>query len=433
MDNRIIEIVKSFSEVSDWSINRSEIRNNEIYLIQDKTESERIVTSDTYSVVLYVDKEVDGKMMRGMAYQTFSADLGDTEVKKLLSDAIFAASLGLNPHYNLDSKEDNDTEYLACDKRLYDNTENAVTEIKEQIFTAIKNEEDVKLASAEVFITCSSSRFITSRGVDSLSKKTRIMLEVVMLAGEGENEVESSVIRNERYLDILDIPNLLKEYAAHARNSLVAELPTSGKYDVIFTGEALGDFFNYYISQCSGSSAYYKSSRFKLGKEVVSDMKGDRITLTSDPSLRGGLRTGKYDNYGTLLEKYVIIEDGVFKNISSNMQYGTYLNIPVKGDCTNTIIANGNRSLDELLTENTFVLSRFSTFSPNGTTGAFSGEIRSGYQLVNGKKHQVKGGSVTGLMDSAMKEVYFSKEMVQSGSYYGPKYIKVCRLDIAGK
>jgi PmbA protein len=433
MIERIIELVKSFPEISDWSISKSELRKNEIYLIQDKTESERIVSSDTYTVSLYVDKEIEGNKMRGMAYQIFSSDLPDEDVKKLISDAIFAASLGLNPHYNLDEKKENEEEHLACDCYLYENTADAVTEIKAQIFQSMAKEKDVKLASAEVFITCSGNRFVTSRGVDVTENKTRIMLEVVMLAGEGENEVESSVIRNERYLEVLDIPNLIKEYAAHARNSLVAALPDSGKFDVIFTGEALQNFFDYYVAQCSGSSAYYKTSRFELGKDVVSEAKGDTITLFSDPTLKGGLRTEKYDGYGTLLEKYAIIENGVFKTIAADARFGSYLNIPIKGNCTNVVVSGGEHSFDDLLTENTFVLSRFSTFSPNGTTGAFSGEIRSGFQLKNGEHLQVKGGSVTGLMDNAMKDVYFSKEMTQHGTYFGPKYIKVSMLDIAGK
>lgn len=433
MKNRIIEIIKEFKEVADWTISKLSISKNELYLIIDKTEAERVVKSDKYTVVLYVDKVVNDKKMRGMSYQTFTADLSEEEIRKLIGDAVFAASLALNPHYELEENTQINIEYQACDEFVFENPTKAISEIKYQILKGIDREDGVKMASAEVFITCSKSEFHTSRGLSHSTKKTRIMLEMVMLTGENGNEVESSLIRNERYLEILNIPNLIEEYAEHARNSLEAKLPESGKFDVIFTGEALSEFFNYYIVQCSGSSAYYKTSKFVIENDVVSDVKGEKITIFSDPSVKGGLLTGKYDSYGTLLKKYPIIENGKFVNIAANKQYATYLNIPAIGSVSNINVSAGKQSIKDLLNEKTYVLSRFSTFEPNGTTGAFSGEIRSGYFIKNGKKIQVKGGSVTGLMDNAMKEVYFSKEIIQEGKYIGPKFIKVCNLDIAGK
>jgi len=433
MKNRIIEIIKGFDEIADWSISKTTIKKNELYLIFDKTEAERIVESHDYTVAIYIDKEENGKKMRGMSYQTFSADLPDSEIKKLISNAVFAASLALNPHYELAENEDNDTEYQACDEDFYNNPNETIIKMKNEIYEAIAKESDIRMSSGEIFVTCSENEFYTSRGVHNSSKKTRIMFELVLLAGEGENEVESSIIRDERYLDILDIKNIIKEYAAHARNSLIAKLPKSGKFDVIFTGEALEEFFDYYISQSSGSSAYYQTAKFKLDEPVVVDVKGDKITMFSDPTLKGGIRTDKYDTYGTLLKKFPVIKNGKLINICADNQYATYLNIDTKGSLTNLNVSAGTKTYNQLLTDNTFVLSRFSTFSPNAVTGAFSGEIRSGFQKIGDKEIQVKGGSVTGLMDSAMQEVYFSKEIVQVGKYKGPKYIKVCNLDIAGE
>ena len=52
---------------------------------------------------------------------------------------------------------------------------------------------------------------------------------------------------------------------------------------------------------------------------------------------------------------------------------------------------------------------RFSTFEPNPITGAFSGEIRTGYFLKKGQKIPIKGGSVSGTMQEAFKKAFFSR------------------------
>ena len=110
-----------------------------------------------------------------------------------------------------------------------------------------------------------------------------------------------------------------------------------------------------------------------------------------------------------------------------------YLTCPVTGDIANIVVKEGEKCFDELLEDNTFILSRFSEFSPNGVTGGFSGEIRNGLFYKDGKFAPIKGGAVTGMMDDAMKKAYFSKEITQRKNYRGPLYIKIADLDIAGE
>lgn len=145
------------------------------------------------------------------------------------------------------------------------------------------------------------------------------------------------------------------------------------------------------------------------------------------------MQTRKYDRYGTLLEKFTFVKDGVFTKISADKKHADYLKCKATGFSTNLVVKHGNKSFEELLTDGTFIFSRFSTFEPNSVTGGFSGEIRNGLFYKDGKFTPVKGGSVTGMMNEAMKEVYFSKETVQGQDYFGPYYIKLCNLDIAGE
>lgn len=432
MLDRLIAVINKFDEISDWSISQYKQIKHELYLIFDKTEAQRKVETDNFSFTLFVDKEVNGKKMRGSAYQTISTHLTDEELESLVADTVFAASLGLNPHFELAEKEESEEEYPACDMAVFENPEKAIIQMKDELYNAVAKEDGIKMSSAEFFITCSDTKSQTSKGVNYSEKKTRILMEMVLLASDENDTTESWMITTERYLENLNISELVQEYSDYARSNLKAKLPQSGKFDVIFTGEALGEFFGYYVSQASGSSAYYKSGKFNIGDEVVKDAEGDKLNIFSDPELKGGLKTNKYDGYGTLLKKFPMYKNGKLVNLAANQQFANYLEIPATGSSTNIVVQPGEKGIDELI-EDSYILSRFSTFSPNPVTGAFSGEIRNGYFFKDGKKQFVKGGSVTGLMDIAMKNVYFSKETIQTESYFGPKYIKVCNLDIAGE
>jgi PmbA protein len=432
MENKIMKILKSYKEITDWTLEMIDKNRDEMYLIFNETESLRNVTELEYFTTIYVTKEIDGVKYTGSGSRTFTPDMTESEIRKQVEETIFSASLALNPYYSLPEKEDNSEEYPMCDREIAKNRKETLEKMRNSIYKNISAEKGVRMASAEVFLTYSKVKFLTSKGIFHKYDATKIMLEIVMLAGQGKNEVESHLIRNERFLSVLDIENLIPRYAKYARDNINASIPKSGKYDVIFTEESLADFFNYYLSQTSGASIYNKISKFKLNDELVKDAKGDHITLSYDPTLPGGLRTGKYDYYGTLLKKFTFVKDGVFTKIAADKKYADYLKCEPTGFPTNLVAKPGNKTFKELLTDRTFIISQFSTFIPNKITGGFSGELRNGLFYKDGKFIPIKGGSVTGMMDKAMKEVYFSKETVQGQDYFGPYYIKVCNLNITG-
>ncbi|MDD3051756.1 MAG: metallopeptidase TldD-related protein, partial [Candidatus Cloacimonetes bacterium] len=162
------------------------------------------------------------------------------------------------------------------------------------------------------------------------------------------------------------------------------------------------------------------------------EAKGDLLTMGTDPTLPGGNSTEKYDYLGTLLKPHTFIEQGKIVKLSSTKRTSIYLNLPVTGRFTNLVVSGGSKNYNDLLEEGVLILSRFSTFTPNPSTGAFSGEIRNGRMYKNGTFTPIKGGSVTGTMDKAMQEAFLSKELVQRYKYFGPQWIKISNLDVAG-
>jgi PmbA protein len=149
--------------------------------------------------------------------------------------------------------------------------------------------------------------------------------------------------------------------------------------------------------------------------------------------LPGGLLSGSFDANGLPLVKVEVISDGIFRQRMVNARYAAYLNLPPTGGFTNVVVKAGAKSFSDLFQPEPVVhVLTFSTFEPNAVTGAFSGEIRTGYLIRNGFSQSIKGGSVSGVMNKALEEIYFSRETVKRESYFGPIGIKVCGLKVAG-
>ena len=425
--------LKRNSDIKEWTISSTERSREELYLIFNRIESLRQIVSQDFVINIYIEQQDGERKMTGTAVVNFNRTITAAELDQKLKDAVFSAGLALNPCYQLSAKADNQLEYNICDPQIASDPRAVLLDVQKRIAAKFEQNPDVRCASAEIFVTLGNRSFHTSSGVAFSEPYSVVMMEAVILSGEGENEVESNLNAREMFLVNLDLENLLDRYIGYARDNKTAILPVSGKYPVIFTEEALGTFFNYYEAQVSGGMLYNRMNKFKVGDLMVKDAEGDKLTLTYKPDLPGGTGTDKYDSYGTLLEEFTVIEDNYFKKIAANKKYADYLQCPATGSKSNLVIKAGKLGYKELLEDGCLILSRFSTFSPSGVTGAFSGEIRNGLLFKNGKFIPVKGGSVTGMMDEACKAVWFSKETVQSGNYFGPRYIKMSGLDIAGE
>jgi PmbA protein len=171
-----------------------------------------------------------------------------------------------------------------------------------------------------------------------------------------------------------------------------------------------------------------------IGQPVISDLQGEALNLSSNPNLQGGIKDRAFDDNGLPLYRVQVLRDNIFKKRMNTKRYADYLQEEATGDFSNLEIATGSRPFSDLLVEGPcYHCLRFSTFEPNPITGAFSGEIRTGYFLKEGQKIPIKGGSVSGQIQQAFKEAFFSREKTQREAYLGPKAIRLEKLDIAGK
>jgi PmbA protein len=293
----------------------------------------------------------------------------------------------------------------------------------------------VKVSSAEIFLDFKEEEIFNSNGLEVGREESEALIEGVLLAEQdGGFGGESGCWKQGRFYADLNLHEAFEKYARYAREAQEASLPASGIFPVVFSEEALDTLFNYFVMQSSGGARFQGWSRMETGGPVILNLRGEALTLTSNPALPGLLKTRAFDTQGLPVQKVAVIQENVFRQRTNNKRYADYLGEPATGDFANVEVAPGLQSTADLLGGGPcFHLLRFSTFEPNPITGAFSGEIRTGYLLKDGQVLPVKGGSVSGVIAEAFRQAYFSREVTQRAAYSGPEAVRLEGLEIAGE
>ena len=96
------------------------------------------------------------------------------------------------------------------------------------------------------------------------------------------------------------------------------------------------------------------------------------------------------------------------------------------------VCANGTVPLETLKGSACLWVVTFSAFQTNAMSGHFGGEIRLAYLIEDGKVTPVTGGSVSGNILEAQKDLRFSTERYTSARYDGPYAVRLKNASVAG-
>jgi PmbA protein len=437
MIDDIKKVLDSKKEIYQWQLIEVIDRREEGYMIKGDPESDRVVESEKWEGTVYTDK---GDKKQGEAkFIVLSGDSLET-IEKKIDAAIFDSKLVTNEAFELVSPGGSYETLKLSDARIVECPDDVINEFHDKIHESAEELQGINLSASELFVTHRRGRLLNSKGLDLSSDRTSTFLEYVLMTEEkGKSGSEEELIRiaRSRFVEDLHLKSDLKESAEFTKLQLKAELPSTGKFDVIFMDEALDTLFNWFVDQSSGVAAYQGWSCFKENEEVIKDAKGDKLTIWSNGLIDGMMGTSSFDHYGTPSGKHLVIEDNVFKKFISDARYAGYLETEATGAWANTEVKEGTTSADELLKASDkpiYLLMRFSTFEPSGITGAFSGEIRTGFRIdPDGTRTPIKGGSVSGVCSEAFQNVKLSSEKEKRESYFGPKAVRIASLEIAGK
>jgi PmbA protein len=427
---KIKEIIEDRIQPDSWEIRRLRKKSFQRYLIFKEQESQRVVENEKFLVTLYKQYEKDGQEVLGES--TLALSEGD-DLREKLSAAWEMAGLVANPVFVLPDRGLVYRAVQSVDPEVKEHPLFYLDRIRDDL---VKTPLDrVRLSSAEIFLELNEFEIVNSLGLEQAREETEILVEFVLLAEQGAGfGGESWGWKQGRNYADMRFGDMLQKYARFARESQEAVLPESGAYPVVFSEEALDTLFNYFMLQASGPARFQGWSRLELDQPVLPEIKGEPLTLSSNPSIPGLLKTRSFDDQGLPLIPVDVIRENIFRGRMNSKRYADYLHEPATGGTANLVVAPGQKSIQELLEAGpVFHLLRFSTFDPNPITGAFSGEIRTGYFLKYGTATPIKGGSVSGVMQTAFQEAYFSREVTRRSEYLGPKAVRLEGLDIAGE
>ena len=430
MDYRdLLKVVKKTKDVDAWEITRSRRKARELYVTMGSVESERMVDTESLELAVYTERWEQDRKVLGESRVVINPQ---DDYRERIDLAVEMAQRVSNDPFPLPGPGPKYPDVPLYDRDVAVHPEQAIGRVRTEIEQAA--DHGVEVSSMEIVAGERETLLLNSNGLELKTEKTRLFVDFVLLSGgDPERETEMHGFRSARFLRDLNMSDMVREYAGWTLDSLSAKEPPTGSFDVVLSHEAVESFFSWFKPQAGGAAKHQGWSSFTEGVPVAEGMRGDRITLSSDPGLPGGMASGSFDAHGLPLHRRPVVEGNVFRTRMADSRYGAYLKAEPTGDFTNMVVEPGSTPFQDLFRPSPVLhVVKFSVFAPNAVTGAFSGEIRFGYLVGENGVTPVKGGSVSGMMSEALKDLRLSRETVKRESYLGPAGIRVNGLAVAG-
>ena len=417
MKNEIINQLKK-EKIDFWKVEEAEIERRNIYFEKDEEESYITGKRTDYLVTVY---KKSGKNIGESAVTIKDRN----DIKRKINEAIVAAKLVKNPYY-VPFEKYGSYPPLKKPKNL-PSYEALKQTVKEACSEAAKT--NVKINAFEVFTKKARITVTTSIGQELSEEHNSAYAECVITTKGKRGEMEYLPMRSESSLIQIGLKDFVMKNCQIAKDISNSISPKSFKGNVILSGDALGEFFinspseNPAVIHSSARIKYMKLSKFEIGKPFEKDIKGDKITITSNPLIEEGARSVSFDSNLVPARKLVLIEDNIFRNYLAGKRYADYLKIKPTGPIGNIEVKSGETPESEFYKDGNCEIAAFSWFSPNIYSGDFTAEIRLGYFIKDGKKIPFKGGMLIGNYFKLLANARLSKERFFKSGYYGPKAI----------
>lgn len=432
----MLDIIKQIlidnKNISGYKIIENKIEANELFFIKKNVDMDRAKAVHHFKVTVYKDSEENGEKYRGSASVKIHPTMSNTEIKKAIQEAFFAAQYVKNPYYPL-VKPTSKYKTMECSKFSKESLPYWINEITKAVYKN-DNYEKGGINSCEIFLNKVYTHIINSEGVDAESTDYECMVEFITTWKEASEEVELYKCLNFSELDEEEITQEVDKMINICKEKAIAKnTPNVDNASVLFTGEAVKDLFSFYYSKSNAIAVYQNESTWKIGDKVQGeDVKGDLITLTLDPFMKNSTCSCSFDEDGLHLQEVTILENGVLKRYIGNSRYAHYLNTAPTGSINNIRVSGGSKSLDELREEPHIEAAAFSDFTMDDLTGDFCGEIRLAWYFDGKNKIPVTGGSISGNINELQNQMFLSREIEKHNSFEGPKAVKLLNVTVAG-
>lgn len=406
--------------ISLWRINETTEETAELFFVRKQLDTRRIKDVRKYEVTVF--RDVEDK--RGFTSVKLIASMEDAQVEEELKGAYYAAQFAANPTYELA-----DPVKAPLAKKTGELAEAPLAQSAGKMVKALfapDTHEDAFVNSAEVFVLRYRNRILSSEGTDVSYTNAVVKGEFVVQCREPEDvEIHNRFVYDE--LEEKALSDKVSEALTFVRDRARAQrILTSGKYDLVLSGDAVGEVLSYYQNRSAAHVVYARYSTWQRGEDVQGgDVSGERLNVTL-------CALEPYSEEGTPMEDLPLLEDGRLQAYHGYNRFCRYLGVKPTGGYQKMGCANGTAPFAEMKKKPCLWAVTFSDFQMDAMSGHFGGEIRLAYLIDGDQVTPVTGGSVNGSILEAQKDLTFSTERYVTAKYDGPYAVRLTGVSIAG-
>lgn len=424
----MVELLKeklALLPLDGWELTDIETNRWEFYYIGHKLDQNRVVKTHETKVQVY-KKSPDGKFL-GSATDVISPTASEADIDEQLDKLLFQAGLVRNPVYTLADKKIS-IPYAADDIDAAGIAGDCLSAMAK-----IDEEDGSRINSYEIFVSGIKRHTLNSNGVEYICTYPKTEIEVIVNAKDTAHEIELYRKYDSGTCDKKALTDDIRRVMGFGRDRLKAvTTPKLGKANVILSTADAVTVYNYFSDKMHADFVVRRLSDFKIGEPVAAYDGGDRLSIEAVSFLPNSSMNFPVDREGNQIKDRYLIRNGVAENYCGSRQFSQYLMLEESSLVTNLKVSGGSKSEDELRSGDYLEIVEFSDFQVNPMSGDIAGEIRLGYWHHDGVTQVVTGGSVSGSMNEAAKNMLFSKETVQYDNWMIPKLTLLPGLRVTG-
>lgn len=274
----------------------------------------------------------------------------------------------------------------------------------------------------------------TSKGVYKTDVRNHQRVAAVAVASDGKDMQQASNSYGGNFdisnFEAFDFVPFATEVAKAAVESLDAEEMVGGVYDVVIHNAFGGVIFHEACGHSLEATSVAKGMSVfcgKLGQKIAADC----VTAIDDGTIANEWGSANIDDEGNPTRKNVLIENGILKSYMVDMRNGRRMNAQPTGSTrrqsyrysptsrmTNTYIANGTSTLEEILANTKYGLfaKTMAGGSVSSATGEFNFSVGEAFMIEDGKlTKRIKGATLIG----NGKDTLLNIDMVANNQSFG--------------
>lgn len=423
MTERIINLLKADSGVTDYRVNTVKTESNELFFVHKELETVR--STDTTDIKVTVFVAHDGKL--GDATFSVYSSYTDEKIKEEIEAAKKKAALIDNEPYELPSDE---RESFVSDSNFKElKPHELAAKIADAAFAADCYESG-SINALEIFIYKDTVTVKNSRGIDKTEVKYRAMVEAIP-TWNGEESVELYECYNFTEFDSEAITCEIDKKMREVRDRYEAKKPQSKlTCNVVLEAPELSQLFENLAYELNFASVYNHSNAFSKGDEIQKAPTGDKMNITMCGKMRGSVNSSAFDGDGVTAKDAQIIKDGKAVAYFGSARYASYLGETPTGNLRCLSAEAGTLSDNEMRSAPYFRCASMSGLQLDIYNDYIGGEVRLAYYFDGEREIPLTGISISGKLSEALTEMRLSENETVYEGYRGPARALFTKIEI---